>query len=66
MCPLFARFALSAAPRSLPELKAQGANGESEGKAPEGPAPLRTAQRNQIYGKRAPEGPWFHMSDEAA
>ena len=43
-----------------------GASGESEGKAPEGPAPLRTAQRNLIYGKGSPEGCRFHMNDEAA
>ena len=52
--------------RSLPMPLAQGANGESEGKAPQGPVPLRAAQRNQIYGKGAPEGPRFHMNDEAA
>ena len=41
--------------------KGWGANGESEGKAPQGPAPLRAAQRNLIYGKAGPEGLRFHM-----
>ena len=41
-----------------------GANGGCGGKEAKPPAPPTTTQRELIYGKRAPEGPWSYMRDE--
>ena len=46
--------------------KGRGASGGCGGKAAKLPAPPTAAQRKQIYGIGAPEGPRFHMNDEAA
>ena len=50
---------------SLPHLW-WGANGGCGGKEAKPPAPPTAAQRKLIYGIAAPQGPRFHMKDEAA